>query len=321
MKTLDQKDITSDDILKLDDNESISLLDLLLQYEFQTNNLPISALTLCSDPNIPDGGIDASIDEEMPENLDFIHPGISMFQFKATSNYNARKELCIKSKKKDHPNLKPLIKEYLDEGATYVLINTKRRYTSKQKQELKKRIQEVFDKCGFKRNNEIRIYSADDITRWCSKFRYLQMKKEINQTQRAYFECINALEKILKYCFEYKENYFTNRSKIPKDTGEIIRSLEKLKSNKQLIERLGITYTQEKKKFILTRAMRTVKGKGIFIFIDCENVLKIKLKIYNYEVEGVITIELNGKDIQNYSEISNILNCLRKKIKKEVHVY
>ncbi len=141
-------------------------------------------------------------------------------------------------------------------------------------------------------------------------------KEEINDFDTEKLkETIDILEKISKYCFEYKENYFRNSRKMPKDTGKIISFLEKLKFNEKLVKELGITYSEEEKEFILTRAMMKVKGQGIFIFVKCDKEFKIKFNIHNYEIEEVITMEINGNNIEDYLEISKILECLRRKIK------
>ena len=93
MGILDLIYVISEDIIKMDDTESTLFLSRLLENFFNRYDLPISALTLCTNTNISDEGIDAYISEAMPEGIDLIPPGTSIFQFKATPKFSAKNEL------------------------------------------------------------------------------------------------------------------------------------------------------------------------------------------------------------------------------------
>ena len=99
MTLLDLLEVNAYDIANLDEYKSTKILEKLFRLELLQNNLNISSLELCTEPKKPDEGIDALIKGPMPENLDFIPSGISIFQFKATKNYfNVEKEILQKSK-------------------------------------------------------------------------------------------------------------------------------------------------------------------------------------------------------------------------------
>lgn len=176
MGILDLISITPSDIIKMDDTESTLFLSRLLEETFNRYELPISALTLCTNTNIPDEGIDAYIDDAMPEGINLIPSGTSIFQFKATSKFNAKNELCKKVKNKYIFELKDLINQYLNEGSTYVLINTRRQYTSSQKDKIKQEIRNVLIQCGFEKQVNLKIYSAEDIMRQSNKFPALRVE-------------------------------------------------------------------------------------------------------------------------------------------------
>ncbi len=171
MKILDLIHITVEDIKGLNEYESTDLLEKLFRYEFANNSLEISGLSLSANPNIKDQGIDAIINKPLPTGLDHLPSGISLFQFKASeSAFNVKKEFCKKSKESNEWQLKPLMLEYLEKKATYVLINTKEVWVFAKKEALKEsiltKLKEINDELDF----PIIIYTADDIGRWCDKY-------------------------------------------------------------------------------------------------------------------------------------------------------
>ena len=171
MKILELIHVKVDDVKGLNEYESIYLLDKLFRYEFTNNSLEISGLTLSSNPKIKDQGIDAIITKPLPTGLDYLPSGISVFQFKASeSSFNVKKEFCKKGKESNEWYLKPLMKEYLEKKATYVLINTKEVWNIAQKKKLKNKIKNQLKEIENKLEFPIEIYSADDIARWCDKY-------------------------------------------------------------------------------------------------------------------------------------------------------
>ncbi len=126
MKILDLIHITVEDIKQLNEYESTDLFEKLFRYEFSNNSLDISGLSLSSNPNIADQGIDAIITKPLPSGLDFLPSGISLFQFKASeSPFNVKREFCQKSKETKEWQLKPLILVYLEKNFGYFFQNRK----------------------------------------------------------------------------------------------------------------------------------------------------------------------------------------------------
>lgn len=167
MRILDLIHVNTGDIQNLNEYESTDLLEKLLRYEFRRNSLEVSGLTLSSNPNIPDQGIDAAITKPIPPDLDYLPSGISIFQFKASESYfNVKKEFFVK----DSDNLKPLIKKFLDKNASYILINTKKVWNEANKEDLKQKIRDKLEERDINTEFPIILYSADDIARWCDKY-------------------------------------------------------------------------------------------------------------------------------------------------------
>jgi len=171
MKILDLIHITVEDIRGLNEYESTDLLEKLFRYEFANNSLEISGLSLSSNPNIADQGIDAIITKSLPSGLDYLPSGISLYQFKASeSKFNVKTEFCQKSKKTKEWQLKPLMQEYLGKKATYVLINTKKVWVFAKKESLKEKILNYLKEINDELDFPIIIYTADDVGRWCDKY-------------------------------------------------------------------------------------------------------------------------------------------------------
>ena len=166
MKILDLIHITVEDIKGLNEYESTDLLEKLFRYEFAYNSLEISGLTLSSNPNIKDQGIDAIITKPLPTGLDHLPSGISIFQFKASESvFSVKKEFCKKSKDTNEWQLKPLMLKYLEKKSTYVLINTKEVWVFAQKEALKEKILKELKEINDELDFPIIIYTADDVER------------------------------------------------------------------------------------------------------------------------------------------------------------
>lgn len=132
-----------------------------------------------------------------------------------------------------------------------------------------------------------------------------QLLKKNKDIQR---DCINAIKEICDYgLFHDIRNL---------DESIVIASIELLNTHKELILPLGITYLQKNIKK-LRGIVSTYPVTQIFIHVNCQKSLEINLDIYNFEIDEFNKLKINGDDVQDYKEISNILNCLMTKIKRE----
>ncbi|KKK46201.1 hypothetical protein LCGC14_0544120 [marine sediment metagenome] len=166
MKLLDLIHVNANDVKDLNEYESARLLDKLFRYEFENNSLEVSCLTFSSDPKIKDQGIDAVITKALPTGLNILPAGISIFQFKASKQvFNVKKEFCKKSLANNEWYLKPLLKEFLEKGATYVLINTREVWNYAQKEDRKKKIKNELNKIDNELEFPIEIYTAEKFRR------------------------------------------------------------------------------------------------------------------------------------------------------------
>ena len=308
MKLLDLIHVEADDIKDLNEYESTKLLDKLFRYELENNILEVSCLTFSSDPKIKDQGIDAVITKSLPSGLNILPAGISMFQFKASKQvFNVKKEFCKKSKINNEWYLKPLLKEFLKKGATYVLINTKEVWNYAQKEDRKKKIKNELNKIDNELEFPIEIYTADDIARWCDKypifrihFNKLAFAKNFDDWQEEIFE--NRLTEIIS----------TNTIKTL-----IFNFLKKLRMSeeKQLIFRIFGAQGIGKKTFLIDTLKKLPESqKSNIIIIDSKinKIEDISNTLYFFSVTSGILVILNCSD-KCHNEISDRLNSSKMK--------
>lgn len=308
MKLLDLIHVNADDIKDLNEYESAKLLDKLFRYELENNSLEVSCLTFSSDPKIKDQGIDAVITKSLPAGLNILPAGISIFQFKASKQvFNVKKEFCKKSEANNEWYLKPLLKEFLEKGATYVLINTKEVWNYAQKEDRKKKIKNVLNEIDSELEFPIEIYSADDISRWCD--RYPIFRIHFNKLAFA------------KNFDDWQEEIIANRLTeiISTDTIKtlIFDFLKKLRMSeeKPLIFRIFGVQGIGKKTFLIETLKKLPESqKSNIIIIDSKinKIEDISNALYCFSVNSGILVILNCSD-KCHNEISDRINSSKMK--------
>ncbi|MBN2209459.1 MAG: hypothetical protein JW759_09205 [Candidatus Coatesbacteria bacterium] len=116
------------DIGSLTPETGVRLFGRLLYAEAMRLGLPRNKIDISDQINLPDGGVDASV-RDWPENAkpDLIKPGRTVYQIKTGQTFQPWQEAKIKNelfggRKASKNSLRPGIKEWLDSGATYVLV-------------------------------------------------------------------------------------------------------------------------------------------------------------------------------------------------------
>lgn len=114
--------------------------------------------------------------KDIPDDYDFIPKGTSIFQFKASESAFNPKRNFLTGRKEENPELKPLLKELIKNGATYVYIDTKKILTTDQKRGKERKIIEFIKEYSDTTNVKVHVYSADDVARWADKYIELRLK-------------------------------------------------------------------------------------------------------------------------------------------------
>lgn len=120
---------THDDLSRLDAGGAVALISDLLWAEATRLGISISKIHISSNVNAPDGGVDAKISDHAVAG-DLIRVGHTAYQIKSGKEFGPHQEHAIKNElfgEKNQPskdNLKPRIRECMDEKGTYVLVCT-----------------------------------------------------------------------------------------------------------------------------------------------------------------------------------------------------
>ena len=156
--------------------------------------------------------------------------------------------------------------------------------------------------------NDIEI----EATKYFTKDLQNHYKNEIiEKNQELQIQCLNSLRSICSYL------YGIDIGHSDKDSPILISSLNFLKTYKDLISPLGITYLEDPIKKSTEGFFSFQKGVKIFIHANCEKSLEFTLNRFQFEVGNIDKFNIDGKEVQSFKEISQILECLHKKISQK----
>lgn len=128
-------------------------------------------------------------------------------------------------------------------------------------------------------------------------------------------KCLDSLQNICSDLYGIDIGHFD------RDSPRLISSLNFLKTFKDLIIPLGITYLEEsieRSKAAFISLSKEEEGVQIFIHVNCGKSLEIILDRWQFEVGKIHKFNINGIEVQSFKDISQILECLHEKIFKNV---
>lgn len=161
--------VESKDIADLDAIQLTKLLKLLLHLEARSSGIAESAATVALNINVADGGEDGSIKwNGRPDNTDYLPSRYCQFQNKATKMAPAD---CANEIVNRDGSMKPMVKNALDNGATYILF-TNQNLSSKQIINRVEKIRIKLNELGksYADTVKIEIYDAAKIEGWVNKY-------------------------------------------------------------------------------------------------------------------------------------------------------
>ena len=161
-------EVTPDDINKLDEIQLTDLLLRLLRMEAQKYVIPTSSISCSLEIKASDGGEDAHIKWcDGPEKTNWILNRDTLFQCKAENigPADCKKEILADGE------LKPRVKDVLDNGGSYALFFTQKCNT-KMKNARKDKIREGIQSTGasYYETVDIQIYDANAISMWVNEY-------------------------------------------------------------------------------------------------------------------------------------------------------
>lgn len=152
--------------------------------------LPVTKINISTKTNVPDGGIDASVEDASLATGDLIVDKNVFYQIKAGENFSPWQESEIKKElfnnkeiKKEH--LASYVKECFEKNGTYVVVCPKIPLTPKQRSDAETHIKGMIAKCSFS-DPKVQVWGQDKIIGTLQGFPSLSLR--ITGRDRTHFQ-------------------------------------------------------------------------------------------------------------------------------------
>jgi hypothetical protein len=147
--------VANEDIDRLSPAGAVAFFRDLLWAEARRVGIGISQINISSEINIPDGGIDATVDKNVVlKTQDLMKPGRTRYQIKTGSSFEPYQKAEIREElfgKKDSraENLGKAVRDCLDGDGTYVLVCFGKDLIDTQRDTARELLAEFFTGCGY----------------------------------------------------------------------------------------------------------------------------------------------------------------------------
>lgn len=173
--------VRNDDLGRLGPQEAVDFFRELLWAEARRIGIAINKIHVSSWINVPDGGIDASVNENIaPAQSDIIKPGHTGYQIKTGETFKPWEDAQIKkelfgNKDSHKENLGSSVRDCLDNDGTYVLVCFKQDPTKEQRSKTINSLKRYFELCGYQ-NPNVEVWSQNNLIGFLTVFPSLALK-------------------------------------------------------------------------------------------------------------------------------------------------
>jgi hypothetical protein len=186
--------VTNQDLQRLNPQQAVEVFRELLWAEAWRMGLPRNKVRTSSLINVPDGGIDATV--EADENINsayrdgLIKIGLTSYQIKADSDFKPWQKSKIKNELFDKKTvskntLGDSVRECLDRKGTYVLVCFRQDPSESQWKKAKDHLEFYFDKCGYT-SPKVEVWGQNNLIGFISSFPSLAL--HVNGHSQAEFQ-------------------------------------------------------------------------------------------------------------------------------------
>lgn len=146
--------VRNGDLERLSPKEAVALFRELLWAEARRIGIPTSKIQISLWVDVPDGGIDAVVDNPLSAPSDLIKEGRTGYQIKAGASFKPWQDAQIKrelfgTKHPGKENLGNSIRNCLDNDGTYVLVCFQQELVDEQHRQAVGAIEHYFKQCGY----------------------------------------------------------------------------------------------------------------------------------------------------------------------------
>ena len=183
--------VTNEDLDRLDPAEAVRFFRELLWAEARRLGIEMSQINVSSQVNVPDGGVDATVNAEpSAAGSDIIKPGKTCYQIKSGKAFKPWRKSVIRkelfgSGPPPRENLGEGIRACLDADGTYVLVCTRIDLVDKQRRNVLTYLNEYLKSCGYQ-NPRVEVWSQNNLIGFLQRFPSLAL--QVNGRSEAQFQ-------------------------------------------------------------------------------------------------------------------------------------
>ena len=183
--------VGNENLGRLDQNTAVEFFQKLLWAEARRLGIEISKINVSRWVNVPDGGVDATVDDvQIEEGQGVIKLGKASYQIKAGASFKPWQQAVIKKelfgeKTPERQNLGESIRAYLDADGTYILVCTGIDLGDSQRRNALKHIEDFLKGCGYS-NPKVEVWSQNTLIGFLQVFPSLALW--MNERDRAIFQ-------------------------------------------------------------------------------------------------------------------------------------
>ena len=156
--------VRNEDLTRLNQNTAVEFFQKLLWAEARRLGIEISKINVSSQVNVPDGGVDATVDDvQIEEGQGIIKRGKTSYQIKAGTSFKPWQKSTIERELFDRKgDLGESIRACLDDNGTYILVCTGRDLSDSQHRDALKHIENFLKACGYS-NPKVEVWSQNNL--------------------------------------------------------------------------------------------------------------------------------------------------------------
>ena len=179
--------VRNEDLTWLNQNTAVEFFQKLLWAEARRLGIEISKINVSSQVNVPDGGVDATVDDvQIEEGQGIIKRGKTSYQIKAGTSFKPWQKSTIERELFDRKgNLGESIRACLDDNGTYILVCPGRDLSDSQHRDALKHIEDFLKGCGYS-NPKVEVWSQNNLIGFLQMFPSLAL--QINRSDRLNFQ-------------------------------------------------------------------------------------------------------------------------------------
>ena len=154
----------------LNERTAVGFFQKLLWAEARRIGIEVSKIKVSSRINVPDGGVDATVNEiQIAAGCGIIKPGKTSYQIKAGKTFKPLWESVIKKELLNRQNLREGVQACLEDEGTYVLVCTGFDFVDCEERKILNHIKKQLEVCGYP-NAKVEVWGQNTLRSFLEMF-------------------------------------------------------------------------------------------------------------------------------------------------------